>query len=79
MDIEGNELEAIRGAEQVIRRDRPLLAISIYHRPVDFFRIKPLIESMHLGYQFMIRKLTYHDLVSEIMLLGYVDKKEEHL
>lgn len=79
LDIEGNELEAIRGAEQVIRRDRPLLAISIYHRPVDFFRIKPLIESMHLGYQFMIRKLTYHDLVSEIMLLGYVDKKEEHL
>lgn len=76
LDIEGNELEAIRGAEQTIRRDRPLLAISIYHRPQDFFEIKPLLERMDLGYRFKIRKLSYHDLVSEIMLLGYVDKQE---
>lgn len=77
LDIEGNELEAIRGAEQIIRRDRPLLVVSIYHRPQDFFEIKPLLERMDLGYQFIIRKLSYHDLVSEVMLLGYVDKREE--
>lgn len=78
LDIEGNELNAIHGALNVIKRDKPLLAISIYHTPTDFFEIKPLIESLNLGYRFMVRKLSYHDLVSEIMLLAYVDKEKGH-
>lgn len=78
LDIEGNELSAIRGALQVIQRDKPLLAISIYHTPFDFFEIKPLIESLNLGYHFMVRKLVYHDLVSEVMLLGYTIEEERH-
>lgn len=73
LDIEGNELDAIKGAVEVIKRDKPILAISIYHTPKDFFEIKPLIDKLNLGYKFMVRKLVYHDLVSEIMLLGYVE------
>lgn len=75
LDIEGSELAAIQGALEVIKRDRPLLAISIYHQPKDFLKIRPLIESLNLGYRFLIRKLSFHDLVSEVMLIGYIENE----
>jgi len=72
MDIEGSELNAIRGAEKTIRQNRPVLSISIYHNPHDFFEIKPLIESWGLGYSFKITKLSleyeYTPLIDTILL-----------
>lgn len=72
LDIEGNELEAIQGAENTIKQDKPILLISVYHQPKDLFAIKPLIESWNLGYQFMFRKLCFHDPLTEVSLIGYV-------
>ena len=74
LDIEGYEFEAIEGAIKTISLHKPILLISIYHNAKDFFEIKPKIEELELGYKFMIRKLVYHDLVSEVMLIGYCDK-----
>jgi FkbM family methyltransferase len=45
MDIEGAEIDAIHGAENLIREDRPTLAISSYHKPDDLWRIPLLIRS----------------------------------
>lgn len=73
LDVEGNESQVIAGAMETIRRDKPVLAISIYHTPRDFFDIKPLLEQEGLGYRFLIRKLSFHDLVTEVMLLGYAE------
>ncbi|MBC7544393.1 MAG: FkbM family methyltransferase, partial [Candidatus Sericytochromatia bacterium] len=39
MDVEGGELQALKGAEQTIRQHRPKLAISVYHQPQDLFEI----------------------------------------
>lgn len=39
MDIEGYELAALKGARKTLARSRPRLAISLYHRPQDFFEI----------------------------------------
>lgn len=72
LDIEGNELEAIQGAKETIKQDKPILLISVYHQPKDLFEIKPLIESWNLGYQFMFRKLCFHDPLTEVSLIGYV-------
>lgn len=72
LDIEGNELEAVQGAEETIKKDKPILLISVYHQPKDLFGIKPLIEGWNLGYQFMFRKLCYHDPLTELSLIGYV-------
>ena len=58
MDIEGSEMSAIRGGLNTIARDRPVLSVSVYHNPKDFFEIKPLLESLDVGYQFLIRKLS---------------------
>jgi FkbM family methyltransferase len=60
MDIEGSELSALRGAESAIRRWRPKLAISLYHRPEDFFSIPLWIESLGLGYRSFIEHYSIH-------------------
>jgi FkbM family methyltransferase len=60
MDIEGSELGALRGAEATIRRDRPKLGISLYHRPEDFFTIPSWIDSLDLGYRFFLEHYSIH-------------------
>jgi len=39
LDVEGAELAALKGAEESIRRFKPKLAISLYHKPNDLFEI----------------------------------------
>jgi FkbM family methyltransferase len=43
MDIEGGEVDALRGAEETLKRFTPRLAISVYHRPHDLPDIVKLI------------------------------------
>jgi FkbM family methyltransferase len=39
MDIEGSELDALKGAARVIASNKPLLAICLYHRPEHLWEI----------------------------------------
>ena len=43
MDIEGGELSALRGATKLLKRYRPNLAISVYHKTNDIWQIPKLI------------------------------------
>jgi FkbM family methyltransferase len=54
-DVEGAEHEAIAGAEQLIRESRPLLAISIYHRPDDLWQLPLYVASLDPNYRFYLR------------------------
>lgn len=55
MDIEGAEMDALRGAIKTIKKDRPKLAICLYHRPSDFVEIPKLIKEAVPDYRFAIR------------------------
>lgn len=46
MNIEGAELEALRGARRAIARWRPRLAISAYHRPGHLWQVPALIREL---------------------------------
>jgi FkbM family methyltransferase len=52
MDIEGAELNALRGAISTVKRFRPKLAICLYHSPEDFYKIPAFLNSLNLGYEF---------------------------
>lgn len=56
MDIEGMEYEALKGAVNVIRSSKPVLAICIYHMVVDIWQIIELIHSILPEYKFCIEQ-----------------------
>lgn len=55
MDIEGSELEALKGAATHIMQDRPKLAICVYHNPEDIFEIPIFIKSLVPEYRLFMR------------------------
>jgi len=70
MDIEGAELEALKGAEKTIRTARPDLAICVYHAPNHLWDIALYLHSLGLGYRLYLRN--YTGLTSETVLYGTV-------
>ena len=55
LDIEGAEPDAITGAAAVIRRDRPIIAVCVYHLQNHLWRIPLLIASLVGDYRFHLR------------------------
>ncbi len=55
-DIEGYEMKMLRGAENLIKNNKPKLAISIYHKPQDLFEIALYIKNLVPEYKIAIRQ-----------------------
>ena len=54
-DIEGAELDALKGAINVIKDMTPTIAICIYHKPQDIFEIPLWINKVNSNYNFYVR------------------------
>jgi len=71
MDIEGAEMPALKGAEKSIKRFKPKLAISVYHKPDDMIVIPDYIRSLNPDYEFY---LDYYTIVGHEIVLYAIDK-----
>jgi FkbM family methyltransferase len=58
MDIEGGEVDALAGAKESITKYRPRIAVSVYHRGDDLWRIPEQILSYNSGYSVHLRHYT---------------------
>lgn len=55
LDVEGAEQEAIKGAEKHISSERPKMAVAIYHKPSDLWKIPVQISSINDKYKYYLR------------------------
>jgi len=80
MDIEGSELEALKGARGIIASNMPAMAICVYHRRDDLIKIPPFIESFRSKgkrYRLYLRKhrfASHDDLVLYAIPTGETSK-----
>ncbi len=55
MDVEGEELKAIKGAYNTILKNKPKMIISAYHRTEDFLEIPKKVLSIRKDYKIYMR------------------------
>lgn len=70
-DTEGFETLIINGAINSIKKYKPVLAISIYHTPEDFFDLKNKIKEINPNYRFMIRRSEDVFPIADLILIAY--------
>lgn len=71
-DIEGSEVEAIKGASGIIARDCPKIAFCAYHKKDDIFRIPLALHNLNPNYVFYLRH--YSELPVETVVYA-IDKR----
>ncbi len=69
MDIEGSELEAMKGAEGHIRGQKPKLAVCSYHNNCHIFEIPKLMREYNPQYKLYMR---YYGSMDNVMLSEFV-------
>jgi FkbM family methyltransferase len=55
LDVEGSEIEALQGMKNLIKKNLPRLALSVYHRPNDLVQIPNLVLEFGLYSKFDLR------------------------
>lgn len=77
IDVEGWESRLLIGAEEMIRRDRPLIAIAVYHREQDFWEVPLKLKDMVPEYRFYLRSyLNVAETVLYAVPPGRLNQKE---
>ncbi len=73
-DVGGMSLPVVRGAERMIKRDKPLITVAIYHNPEEFFEIVPLLHEWVPEYKFMVRRCqcSPKTIYDKITLIAYI-------
>ena len=74
VDVEGMGLDMLLGSENTIRRNRPVLNLSIYHNRDELLKIYKTLYEWQLDYHFMIRNL---GLLAELTLIAWPEELDQ--
>jgi hypothetical protein len=55
LDIEGAEQDALCGAKETIKKYTPILAICIYHKAQDWYKIPQIVLDINPNYKLYLR------------------------
>lgn len=55
LDVEGDELAALKGGRHMLRRAQPIVAVCLYHRPEDLWTIPLFLRDLLPGHRFYLR------------------------
>lgn len=75
MDIEGSELDALKGAKQTLIKKRPKLAICLYHKYQDMLEIPLYLKEIVPDYNFYCKKS--HPIYEFILFAKVKDNKKD--
>jgi hypothetical protein len=56
MDIEGSEPSAVAGAAELLRKEKPVLALCLYHRTEHLWQIPTQLHSIVPEYKLYLRR-----------------------
>ncbi len=70
MDIEGAELDALTGSKNIIKEQKPKIAMSVYHHLYDIWKIPLYLRNLNPEYRFKLRH--YTNTVWDTDLYAYV-------
>jgi FkbM family methyltransferase len=56
LDVEGAEKAALHGAKTILSRDRPVVTMSLYHRPEDIWELPEILREYCKNYSFYLRQ-----------------------
>ncbi len=80
-DIEGGELKLLKNLKMIIVRDRPVIAICIYHLKEDLIDIPKWVDENLIGYKKCVRKYTswVHNTMQNFELVLYAIPNERYV
>ena len=65
MDVEGYEERVLRGAQKVIKRDKPILSFSAYHKSTDKKILPMVVKEIRQDYKIRLLKREEEDFYCE--------------
>ncbi|MDO6444378.1 FkbM family methyltransferase [Colwellia sp. 1_MG-2023] len=60
IDVEGADLDVINGASNIIKQQKPNIAVSCYHHPAHIWQIPQALKALNPNYQMYLRQHGHH-------------------
>ena len=75
LDVEGAELDVLKGAAMTIARYKPILALSAYHKWDDFWTLMNFVKSIRPDYEFAMRQFVISPAEEPSSFEKHVDRQ----
>jgi len=80
LDVEGAEIGVLKGAKGIIQSQRPVLALSAYHKADDLVTLPKIVNQYVDNYSFFLRKYYFGGLANskdELVLYAVPNEREK--